>query len=462
MQNHIENLRIAYLSLGCKVNAYETASMRNQLESYGSRTVGFRETADVYLVNTCTVTNIADRKSRQMLHQAKKRNPSAVVVAVGCYVQEFYQNHEADGTIDLLIGNRRKHQVAEILQNYLEARTGGREIPRIYVDDGSALRTYEPMEMAAATEKTRAYIKIQDGCNQFCSYCMIPYARGRISSRKPEDVLEEISFLAAKGFQEFVLTGIHLSSYGMEDVSPGEQQKLCRNDGRQPLLELISAIGKLPGVERIRLGSLEPRIVTEAFVKGLAAERKVCPHFHLSLQSGCDEVLHAMNRKYTTAQYLDCCRLLREFYDRPAITTDLIVGFPGETEEQFAASTAFAEACGFAQMHVFPFSRRRGTAADRMSGQVSEEEKRRREHRMLDVARELELSYRRQVTGKHTELLTEELVTVEGTAYWVGHSLEYLMMAVPAEVGKEENRRIPVQITDENAGEYVLGEPAAR
>lgn len=459
MQNYMENLRIAYLSLGCKVNAYETASMRNQLEACGSRTVGFRETADVYLVNTCTVTNIADRKSRQMLHQAKKRNPAAVVVAVGCYVQEFYKNHETDETIDLLIGNRRKHEVAEILQAYLEARANGRDFPRLHVSDDSALRTYEAMEPAAADAKTRAYIKIQDGCNQFCSYCMIPFARGRISSRDAEDIRSEITLLAEKGIREFVLTGIHLSSYGMDDASPREQQALCREDGRQPLLELILSLAALPGVERLRLGSLEPRIVTEPFVKGLAAEPKVCPHFHLSLQSGCDEILRAMNRKYTTAQYLKCCRLLRAYYDQPAITTDLIVGFPGETEEQFEASAAFAKACGFAQMHVFPFSRRRGTAADRMGGQVSEEEKRRRERRMLAVAAELSDAYRRERIGRRTELLTEETVTVEGRTYWVGHSLEYLPTAVSATAETAGNQRITVEITGENVGEYVLGRP---
>lgn len=460
MANYIENLRIAYLSLGCKVNAYETASMRNQLEGLGSRTVGFREIADVYLVNTCTVTNIADRKSRQMLHQAKKRNPAAVVVAVGCYVQEFYKNHETDETIDLLIGNRRKHEVAEILQAYFEARASGREFPRTYVSDDGELRSYETMEPAVTVVNTRAYIKIQDGCNQFCSYCMIPYARGRISSRNAEDIRNEISLLAEKGVQEFVLTGIHLSSYGTDDVSPREQQALCRDDGRQPLLELISELGTLPGVERIRLSSLEPRIVTEAFVKGLAAEPKVCPHFHLSLQSGCDEILRAMNRKYTTAQYLECCRLLRAHYDQPAITTDLIVGFPGETEEQFETSAAFARACGFAQMHVFPFSRRRGTAADRMSGQLSEEEKRKRERRMLAVAAELSEAYRRERIGRRTELLTEESVTVDGRTYWVGHSLEYLPMAVPAGPETAENQRIPVEITGETVGEYVLGRPS--
>ncbi len=456
MQNYIENLRIAYLSLGCKVNACETASIRSQLEACKSRTVGFREIADVYLVNTCTVTNIADRKSRQMLRQAKKRNPSAIVVATGCYVQEFYENHQDDDTIDLLIGNRRKHEVAALLQGLLEARACKKEFPRVFVTDERSLCEYESMEHAAATEKTRAYIKVQDGCDQFCSYCMIPYARGRISSRTPEDVQSEVEALAKKGFQEFVLTGIHLSSYGLEDASPKERQSLCRQDGKAPLLALISAIASIPGVRRIRLGSLEPRIVTESFVQALFMQPKVCPHFHLSLQSGCDEVLRAMNRKYTTEQYLQSCRLLRKYYKQPAITTDLIVGFPGETKEQFQETEAFVRRCAFSQMHVFPYSRRRGTAADKMDGQVSEEEKQRREHRMLIVAQELSDLYRRENAFRQTELLTEEKAVVEGRTYWTGHTLEYLNAAVLAEEGIAENRLLAVEITEENVGKYIL------
>lgn len=458
MDNHISGLRIAYLTLGCKVNSYETASMRNQLESYGCLTVGFREKADVYIVNTCTVTNIADRKSRQMLNQARKRNPDAIVAAVGCYVQEFHKKHETDPSVDLLIGNRRKSEIASILSEFLIAKQKGETPKQLYVKEDASLTEYESMEVAAATENTRAYIKIQDGCNQFCSYCMIPYARGRISSRKPEDVLAEVTSLTDKGFREFVLTGIHLSSYGLEDVTTKEQQSLKRNDGREPLLELIQALCKIPGVDRIRLGSLEPRIIREELICALSKETKVCPHFHLSLQSGCDEILKAMNRKYTTEEYLNSCRILRKYYENPAITTDVIVGFPGETKEQFMESVQFAETCGFAQMHVFLFSRRRGTAADCMSGQLTEEVKKQREHRMLEVAGRLEEQYQTRMIGKTTELLTEELIDIEGKDYYIGHTKEYLMVAVLAKnIGK--NQLIPVMITPNRYENYIIAEP---
>ncbi len=458
MENIIKGLKIAYLSLGCKVNAYETASIRNQLESYGCITVGFRDVADVYLVNTCTVTNIADRKSRQMLHQAKRRNSDAIVVAVGCYVQEFYRNHEQDDTIDLLIGNRRKSEIAAILSEYIACKKEGQETQQIYINEDEKLIEYEEMVIAGATENTRAYLKIQDGCNQFCSYCMIPYARGRISSRAQEDIIKEVVHLAQKGFRELVLTGIHLSSYGLEDATTSEQQKLKRKDGREPLLELISAISDVPGVSRIRLGSLEPRIMREEFVRELAKRTKVCPHFHLSLQSGCDETLKAMNRKYTTEEYLKCCDLLRKYYEAPAITTDVIVGFPGETEEQFVTSMEFAKTCGFAQMHVFPFSRRRGTAADRMPNQLTEEEKKNREHRMLAVAEQLEKRYRAQRAGHECILLTEESMEIDGRSWLVGHTGEYLMVAVPQE-NYTNNQLIRVRITENSRNNYILAEP---
>lgn len=458
MENNITGLKIAYLSLGCKVNAYETASIRNQLESYGCCTVGFREVADVYLVNTCTVTNIADRKSRQMLHQAKRRNPDAIVVAAGCYVQEFYRNHEEDDTIDILIGNRRKSEIAAILSEYITSKKNGMATQQIYINEDAKLLEYEEMEIAAATENTRAYLKIQDGCNQFCSYCMIPYARGRISSRVQEDVIKEVEHLAQKGFQEFVLTGIHLSSYGLEDVTTTEQQKLKRNDGREPLLELIAAISEVPGVSRIRLGSLEPRIMREEFIAELSKLTKVCPHFHLSLQSGCDATLKAMNRKYTTEEYLKCCDLLRKYYKEPAITTDVIVGFPGETEEQFVTSMEFAKTCAFAQMHVFPFSRRRGTAADRMPNQLTEEIKKQREHRMLGIANNLEQKYREAKNGQECILLTEECIEINGQNWFIGHTEEYLMVAIPQE-SYHENQLIRVRISENTLNNYILAEP---
>ena len=349
---NINKTKVAFLTLGCKVNSYETEAMQALLTSAGATLVEFNEEADIYVVNTCSVTNMADRKSRQMLHRAKKKNPDAVVVAAGCYAQTADETAMKETGIDVVIGNNQKKHIVEILENYM----AGVENKRLEIGEETE---YEDLSLDTQVEHTRAYIKIQDGCNQFCSYCIIPYARGRIRSRKPEDVVEEVKRLAANGYQEIVLTGIHLSSYGRTSY-----EKLTEESG-QPLLSLIQQINAVEGIRRIRLGSLEPRIITEKFVKTLVTCEKVCPHFHLSLQSGSDTVLVRMNRKYTTEEYAKSVDILKKYYEAPAITTDIIVGFPQETEEEFSETMEFAKRIGFSKIHVFKYSRRKGTVADK-------------------------------------------------------------------------------------------------
>ncbi len=433
MNNYLSEKRVAYLSLGCKVNAYETEAIKNQLKCYGTVEVPFRESADIYIVNTCTVTNVADRKSRQMLRQAKKRNAHAVVVALGCYVQEFYEKHMEDADIDLLIGNRRKGETGALLNHYYEQVEAGETPARVYVNEDKTLTEYEELSMVTEEKSSRAFIKIQDGCNQFCSYCIIPFARGRISSRGEESVLDEVRALVERGYQEVILTGIHLSSYGLERYTLKEQASLTVNEGELPLLTLLRRLQELPGLQRIRLGSLEPRIITEEFVASIAGMSKVCPHFHLSLQSGCNRTLKNMNRKYTAEEYLEACEILRRYYDMPGITTDIIVGFPMETREDFAECVEFAKKVHFSQIHVFPYSRRKGTVADSMNPQVPEEEKKFREKELLAVEKELRFAYRKQWIGKEVQVLFEEMQEIDGASYYVGYSESYVPYAISTE-----------------------------
>lgn len=433
MNNYLSEKRVAYLSLGCKVNAYETEAIKNQLKCYGTVEVPFRESADIYVVNTCTVTNVADRKSRQMLRQAKKRNFAAVVVALGCYVQEFYEKHMEDADIDLLIGNRRKGETGALLNRYFEQIEAGETPERIHVNEDKTLTEYEELSMVTEEKSSRAFIKIQDGCNQFCSYCIIPFARGRISSRSEESVLTEVKALVDRGYQEVILTGIHLSSYGLERYSLKEQTSLSVNEGELPLLTLLRRLQDIPELQRVRLGSLEPRIITEEFVAAIAGMSKVCPHFHLSLQSGCNRTLKNMNRKYTAEEYLAACKILRRYYDMPGITTDIIVGFPMETREDFTECVEFAKMVHFSQIHVFPYSRRKGTVADSMNPQVPEEEKKLREKELLAVEKELRFAYRRQWLGKEVRVLFEEMQEIDGVMYYVGYSESYVPYAISAE-----------------------------
>lgn len=413
--------RAALHNLGCKVNSYETEAMQQLLEAAGYEIVDFEEQADVYIINTCSVTNVADKKSRQMLHRAKSQNPGAIVVATGCYVQAAGEKLKEDASIDLVIGNNKKADLIPLL----EACMAGKEAEDSVIDI-SAVSEYEPLHIEKQEEHTRAFIKVQDGCNQFCSYCIIPYTRGRVRSRRPEDVEKEVRTLAKKGYREVVLTGIHLSSYGVDFKEESID-----------FLSLIKRLNGIEGIERIRFGSLEPRVITEEFARELSGMEKICPHFHLSLQSGCDETLKRMNRHYTCEEYYERCRILRKYFKNPAITTDVIVGFPAETEEEFAMTEEFLKKVNFYEMHVFKYSRRAGTRADRMPDQVPEKEKTKRSARLLMLEKEMSKQYRASFLGMETEVLLEEAVTINGKSYMVGHTKEYVKAAVPCDETRE-------------------------
>ncbi len=421
---------VAFHNLGCKVNGYEMDYMQQILQEKGYRIVPFDGKADIYIVNTCTVTNIADRKSRQMLHRAKKMNPDSIVVAVGCYVQTGQEEALKDGSIDLAIGNNRKKDIVSILEEYLAVRDKNEKEKERKTLHGKTIidiahtREYESMNLTHAAEHTRAYVKVQDGCNQFCSYCIIPYARGRVRSREIEDVIQEVKGLAENGYREVVLSGIHLSSYGMERGSDFSGSRL---------LQLIQALGQSGVMERIRLGSLEPRIITEEFVQGLKDCAGLCPHFHLSLQSGCDAVLKRMNRKYSAREYYEKVCLLRKYFDAPAITTDVIAGFPGETEEEFEETVQFLRQVGFYEMHIFKYSQRKGTPAAIMEGQIPENIKAHRSGRLLALGQEMSGIFRESYLHKKTEVLFEEEKIINGVSYQVGHTKEYIRGAVKTE-----------------------------
>lgn len=412
--------KAAFHNLGCKVNSYETEAMQQLLEDAGYEIVPFREGADVYIINTCSVTNVADRKSRQMLHRAKKMNPSAAVVAVGCYVQAAGAELKKDEAVDLIVGNNQKKDLVQILDDYFADHENSGEI----LDIGHS-QEYEELHIRRIADHTRAFIKVQDGCNQFCSYCIIPYTRGRVRSRRPEDIEHEVRGIAEAGYKEIVLTGIHLSSYGVD----------FKDEQKENLLTLIKRLGQIPGIERLRLGSLEPRIVTREFAKELARLRTICPHFHLSLQSGCDATLKRMNRRYNAAEYQACCEILREEFDNPAITTDVIVGFPGETEEEFAETERFLKAIHFYEMHIFKYSRRAGTRAADMPDQVPEGTKSVRSDILLALEKQQSLEYRGRFLGTEEEILLEEPIEIDGTKYMMGHTRQYVKGAVPYEEG---------------------------
>lgn len=422
---------IAFHNLGCKVNGYEMEFMQQAFREKGYRIVSFDEKADVYVINTCTVTNIADRKSRQMLHRAKARNPRAVVVAVGCYVQAGREEALKDRSIDLAIGNNRKKDLLPILEEYLSRQKEGREetesdktLEGSTIIDIGRTAEYEEMKVKSTAEHTRAFVKVQDGCNQFCSYCIIPHVRGRIRSRDMGDAIEEIKNLAGQGYREVVLTGIHLSSYGMTGGNDFSQSRL---------LALIQSVSRENAALRIRLGSLEPRIITEKFVRGLQESPGICPHFHLSLQSGCDSVLKRMNRKYSAEEYFEKVCMLREAFDHPAITTDVIVGFPGESEQEFQETKDFLSKVGFYEMHVFKYSRRKGTVAAEMGGQIPEGLKARRSTELLALNEEMSRRYREMHLHKQAEILLEEEKEIGGGRYQVGFTREYIRAALPAE-----------------------------
>ena len=414
---------VALHNLGCKVNGYEMDVMQQMLQEKGYKIVSFDERADIYIVNTCTVTNIADRKSRQMLHRAKKKNPDAIVVAVGCYVQAGGEEVLKDEGIDLAVGNNRKKDLVAILEKYMEegpANSNRKTLEHTTIIDIGKTAEYEEMRLQETSGHTRAYIKIQDGCNQFCSYCIIPSARGRVRSRSQEDILTEVRGLAEKGYKETVLTGIHISSYGVDK-------------GKPALLELLKGIHGIDGIERIRLGSLEPRIVTEEFARELGKLPKLCPHFHLSLQSGCDATLKRMNRHYTTGEYYEKVRILRRVFGDPAITADIIVGFPGETEEEFQETKAFLEKIKFYEMHVFKYSKRKGTPAAVMENQVPEETKASRSNLLLTMEKMQSKEFRETFLGREEEILFEEGKEIGGDFYQIGHTKQYVKVAKKSE-----------------------------
>ena len=471
---------VALHNLGCKVNSYEIEVMQQMLQEKGYTIVPFDEIADIYIVNTCTVTNIADRKSRQMLHRAKQKNPNALVVAVGCYVQTGREDVEQDPCIDLAIGNNRKKDLAAILEEYLEEAvetdavaegcdgangqsdigdekkyTGtvgethkDKTLHDTTVIDINHTAEYEEMTLKQTAEHTRAYIKIQDGCNQFCSYCVIPYARGRVRSRRAEDIIREITGMAKNGYREIVLTGIHISSYGIdfdeEAWKRGESVSVLKEDeerrdysGSSKLIDLLERIHDIEGIERIRIGSLEPRIVTEETAARMAALPKLCPHFHLSLQSGCDATLRRMNRKYTSEEYAESVALLRKVFDHPAITTDVIVGFPGETEEEFAQTVGFLDRIQFFEMHIFKYSKRAGTRAAVMPHQVPDQVKTVRSAELLAMEKEQSKQFRAHYLGQEAEVLLEETKEIDGTEYLLGHTRDYVKLAVSVKENKK-------------------------
>ena len=405
-------MKAALHNLGCKVNAYETEAMQQILEEAGYEIVPFSEYADVYVINTCSVTNMADRKSRQMLHRAKKQNPDAIVVGAGCYVQTKEAQALVDESIDIVIGNNKKHELVPLLREY----EASHRKTACVADINHEKQAYEELSLSRTAEHTRAFIKVQDGCNQFCTYCIIPFARGRVRSRELPDVLQEIRTLAKSGYREVVLTGIHLSSYGV--------------DNGETLLHLIEAVHELDGIERIRLGSLEPRIVTDAFAKRLSELPKICPHFHLSLQSGCDTVLSRMNRRYDTAEYEVGCALLRRYFEHPAITTDVIVGFPGETDEEFETTERYLERIHFYEMHIFQYSRREGTKAAAMPDQVPEAVKKERSEKLLALGHRMSGEFRRYYLGRQVTALLEEEFLYDGKRYYTGYTKEYVKVAV--------------------------------
>ena len=408
-------MKAALHNLGCKVNAYETEAMQQILEEAGYEIVPFSEYADVYVINTCSVTNMADRKSRQMLHRAKKQNPDAIVVGAGCYVQTKEAQALVDESIDIVIGNNKKHELVPLLREY---EASHRKMACV-ADINHEKQAYEELSLSRTAEHTRAFIKVQDGCNQFCTYCIIPFARGRVRSRELPDVLQEIRTLAKSGYREVVLTGIHLSSYGV--------------DNGESLLHLIEAVHELEGIERIRLGSLEPCIVTDAFAKRLSELPKICPHFHLSLQSGCDTVLSRMNRRYDTAEYEVGCALLRRYFEHPAITTDVIVGFPGETDEEFETTERYLERIHFYEMHIFQYSRREGTKAAAMPDQVLEAVKKERSEKLLALGHRMSEEFRRYYLGRQVTALLEEEFLYDGKRYYTGYTKEYVKVAVETE-----------------------------
>lgn len=435
------NKKVALHNLGCKVNAYETEVMEQKLKNAGYEIVPFEPGADIYIINTCTVTNIADRKSRQMLHKAKRMNPDSIVVAAGCYTETDKEKVIADENIDIVVGNNKKRDIIDILNDYFK------KCEKIDASiDINHTSEYEEMTLEQLSEHTRAYIKVQDGCNQFCTYCIIPYARGRVRSRKISDIEKEAEILAGKGFKEIVITGIHIGSYGSDF-----------DDKETGLIDVVEAICKIPGIERVRLGSVEPRTITEDFMQRISKQKEICPHFHLSLQSGCDTVLKRMNRKYNTKEFIKSCELIRSYYKNAAITTDVIVGFPGETEEEHNITKKFISEVGFSDMHIFKYSVRHGTMAAGMPNQVPESIKTLRSAELIELCKKMQKEYRKRYIDSTTYVLFEEKEIINEKEYYTGHTKEYVKIMVESDddITNEIKR---VNVTDYYNDEILLAE----
>ena len=438
--------KVAFHTLGCKVNIYETEAMQELMQKAGYSIVDFDDKADIYVVNTCSVTNMADRKSRQMLHKAKKDNPDAVIVAVGCYVQAAAKSIKQDEKIDIIIGNNMKNKIADIINDYYEHQDPNTvDISGDFVLDISKIKEYEEFRVLKHKEHTRAFIKIQDGCNQFCSYCIIPYTRGRVRSRSIEEIEKEVRDLVNAGYKEVILTGIHISSYGLDF-----EEKI-------QLIELVEKVAKVAGVERLRISSLEPRIITEEFVERLAKLDNFCPHFHLSLQSGSDNTLKAMSRRYDASEFKEGVRLIRKYFNMPALTTDIIAGFPGETEDDFTESLEYIRDIGFFELHVFPYSKREGTKAASMKETLSNKDKTRRVNLLLSMQEPIRRKFLEEKIGKEVEVLIESEFEHENKRYVLGHSKEYIKVALPY-IEKARNMIIPAKLISFIKDDIILGE----
>ena len=446
-------MKVAIYTLGCKVNQFETQAMEQELRRRGHEIVDFADAADAYVINSCSVTAVSDQKSRQMLHRVRREHPEAIAAICGCYTQTHQDDARKLGA-DLVAGTGDRVAFVDLLEQTVAQRA-----PAEALDDAFSRREFEVLPAGGLSDRTRCLLKIEDGCVNFCSYCIIPFARGRVRSRRPEDVLREVRRLAAGGCREVVLTGIHISSYGMDFIEKTDGDYLESGSDlrqtaqkRQYLLNLVREIAGTEGIERVRLGSLEPRIITREFAEGLAALPQVCPHFHLSLQSGCDATLKRMNRHYTAEEYYEKVRLLREVFDNPAITTDVIVGFPGETEEEFETTAAFLEKVHFFEMHVFKYSVRKGTVAASMKDQVPEQVKNERSARLIEMEKRLSGEYRAQYIGKEITVLTEDCAQLSGESWRLGHTQTYVKAAVPvSRAGRNEliTGRVTGFLTDE-------------
>jgi threonylcarbamoyladenosine tRNA methylthiotransferase MtaB len=445
---------IAFHNLGCKVNSYETDAMAQKCIEKGYKTVDFEQKADIYVVNTCSVTNIADRKSRQMLHKAKKQNPDSVVVAVGCFVQANPEEVAKDDAIDLIVGNNKKKDLFEILEEYLSKKA----IPTEKIITDVHHCDYEELKINKSEEHSRVFVKIQDGCDRYCTYCIIPYVRGNLRSRKPEDVVSEIKEIATNGYREVVITGIHLSSYGKDFLKDGKPS-LDYTVNSEYLINLLKDINDIEGIDRIRIGSFEPMILSEDFVSKLSKISKLCPHFHISLQSGCDSVLKRMNRHYDTKAFYEKTVLLRKYFPGCALTTDVIVGFPGETEDEFETTYKYLTKIKFFETHIFPYSRRKGTVADKMPNQLTMNEKKERVSRLLELDAKLSKEYRESKLGDTDNIIVEEIKTINGANYFVGHTPEYVMVALKEDdsISKLIGHTVKVKLDKMLTDEVVLG-----